>query len=215
MYVLYLLAVSVAGAFGFAKWQARGSHNIEGKGWSAGPKLRGTERRDYSDGVTLDPNALPSFIVPQLPQSVHAITKDCGSLSGKTQIRMVYRVDMAPGASLDALSVHGAPTMICLHFQRKGDDWSTNGKYETYRWYAGFAMTFPITAGEHELVAPFSGNWGATQTSMRETNPTAFQAALENACRVGFTLGGGDGIAHGIYAIGGVVRITVLSFEIT
>ena len=45
------------------------------------------------------------------------------------------------------------------------------------------------------------------------TNPAEFAAALANASRIGFVLGGGDGLGHGVYATG-PLRLVVTGFEV-
>jgi hypothetical protein len=103
--------------------------------------------------------------------------------------------------------------MITLYFQQAGDNWSGRGPFEGYRWYATFAQHSPITPGERVLVAPLNGNWTAVQTSSARTNPGAFRAALANADQVGFVLGGGDGVGHGVHATG-PARLIVTDFRV-
>ena len=91
---------------------------------------------------------------------------------------------------------------VTLYFQRRGDNWSARGPFETYRWYATFASHMPIEPGEHEIVAPLDANWTAVMTSSARTAPAAFRDALRHANRVGFVLGGGDGYGHGVFATG-------------
>ncbi|MBA3729320.1 MAG: hypothetical protein H0W92_00715 [Sphingomonas sp.] len=45
------------------------------------------------------------------------------------------------------------------------------------------------------------------------TNPMGFRSALANADEVGFVLGGGDGLGHGVFATGRA-RLIVTSFRI-
>ena len=97
--------------------------------------------------------------------------------------------------------------------QREGDDWSGVGQYETYRWWASFKSQTPLIAGNYEIIAPFDQKWTAVQTSDALTNNTAFNDALLHANRVGFTLGGGDGLGHGVYATGNA-KIVVTEFVV-
>jgi hypothetical protein len=216
--VSFAIIIIIAGAIATAAavlYSQRRTRNIEGPGWSAGPKTRGNgANRDYSAGTVLEPGELPAFVVPELPGQTHYITKASAPLTGKTQIAMRYRVDMAEGASLHPVTAPGGPTIICLYFQRKGDDWMADEKCEAYRWYYQPGMMLPITAGEHELVAPMDGAWTSIMTGTAQDKPDKFAAALADTDRVGFVLGGGDGVGHGIFATGNV-KITVLSFEVT
>ena len=45
------------------------------------------------------------------------------------------------------------------------------------------------------------------------TNPAEFAAALDGASRIGFVLGGGDGLGHGVYATG-PLRLVVTDFSV-
>lgn len=161
----------------------------EPKGWFAGPLINGENR-----SVSVKVDADGSFDFPQPSWEaghVHYVTKACGPLTGKMRLR--YRIDMAEGAAFK--SDTGGLGWITLYFQRKGDNWSARGKYETYRWYGVHA---PLEAGEHTIEA--SDLWGAVEVSTSETAPAEFVEALKNAHRVGFVFGGGSGWGHGAYA---------------
>jgi hypothetical protein len=136
-----------------------------------------------------------------------------GPLAGKSRIVMRYRIEAAPGARILPVTDPNLPSMITLYFQRSGDNWSGRGPYEAYRWYATFATHMPVTPGEHVLVAPLGGNWTAVRTSSARTNPAAFRDALANASEVGFVLGGGDGVGHGVFATG-PARLVVTDFRV-
>ena len=136
-----------------------------------------------------------------------------GPLTGKRRIVMRYRVEMARGARIVAASDGRSGSMITLYFQRRGDNWSARGRFETYRWYATFATQSPLTPGNHVMVAPLDGPWTAIETSKALTSPAAFQAALADSDQVGFVLGGGDGFGHGIFATG-PARLVVTDFRV-
>lgn len=181
--------------------------------WTIGPIIRG---RNYSRGAPLHPKPGRtgwSIDLPRAPGSVHYVTFPHGSLAGKRRIVMRYRIDAAPGVEIRPITVPHLPSMLTLYFQRAGDNWSARGPFETFRWYATFATHSPMTPGEHVMVAPLNGNWTAVQTSSARTNPAAFRAALAEAEQVGFVLGGGDGVGHGVFATG-PARLTVTDFRI-
>lgn len=185
---------------------------MDPKNWEIGP----FNPNRVSVGVPVNPVRASdgwSFDIPQAPGHAHYVTAAYGPLTGKHLLRLRYRIDMATGTHIWPLTALGSPSMITLYFQRRGDDWSAAGEYETYRWYAGFAMQMPLEAGEHEMVAPLDGDWGATQTSTRASAPAAIQAAVDQASEVGFVLGGGSGLGHGVYA-DGPARLTVLAFAV-
>lgn len=182
-------------------------------GWSIGPVVNG---KNKSAGAVIEPaeGAEAAFWIPTAPGHVHYVTKRHGPLLGAKQLRLRYRLEQPEGASLAAYSDPRYPAMLTLYFQQKGDTWTTSGEYETYRWYATFATATPIPLGEHEIVAPLDGLWGATQVSTSVSNPAGFQKALNDTARVGFVLGGGDGYGHGVQAVGAPARFTIISFTV-
>ncbi len=182
--------------------------------WTIGPIIRG---RNYSRGMPLRPTPRPGggwqVDLPQAPRSIHYVTFRHGSLAGKSRIVMRYRIEADPGVKVVPRTAPASPSMITLYVQRRGDDWSAREPYEAYRWFANFATQSPVTSGEHVLTAPLSGNWSAVQSSTVRTNPAAFRAALANADEVGFVLGGGEGLGHGVSATGRA-RLIVTSFRV-
>lgn len=208
------LGLTVAASSPAAAPRAPVRNHVTASEWTIGPIIDG---RQYSRGMPLHP--LPDggsgwhIDIPPPPGSVNYVTFRPGSLSGKRRIVMRYRVELAPGARIMPRKSPDAPTMLTLYVQRRGDDWSAQGPYEAYRWFASFAMHTPITAGDHVMIAPFDGNWSAVQSSTARTQPAAFRAALANADQVGFVLGGGDGLGHGVNA-NGRARLIVTSFRI-
>lgn len=141
------------------------------------------------------------------------VTKPTGPLSAATKVTLRVRIEAAPGVVLVPTRFPGSPALLTLYFQRAGDDWTARGDMEAYRWYASFATVQNIGAGEYELVARFDQNWTAVLRSSRSNNPAGFQAALDHAERIGFVLGGGDGLGHGVYATG-PARLVVTSFQV-
>jgi len=158
------------------------------------------------DGKTIE---IPSDGV----SSVGYITQPVDTLVGVKAIRMRYVVKLANGAHIVAASDPSAPSRLTLYFQRQGDTGTAVGQYEAFRWYAPFASHSPILPGEYVIQAPMDGPWSAVLTSTRENNPQAFDDAIREASKVGFVLGGGTGLGHGIKA-DGQASITVLEFEL-
>jgi hypothetical protein len=182
--------------------------------WTIGPIIRG---RNYSVGAALHPTARRGggwqIDLPRAPGSVHYVTFPHGPLAGKRRLVMRYRVEAARGVRLLAASDGRSAGMITFYFQRRGDNWSGRGRFETYRWYATFATQSPLTPGDHVMAAPLDGAWTAVETSSARTSPAAFRQALAAADQVGFVLGGGDGFGHGVTATG-PARLIVTDFRV-
>jgi len=182
--------------------------------WTVGPI---TKKGNSSRGVPLHPIAGPGrswhIDLPGPGGSVNYVTFRHGSLAGKRRIVMRYRVEAARGVQIVPRTAPNLPSMITLYFQRRGDNWSGRGPFEAYRWYATFASQSPISAGDHEMVVPLTGNWTAVERSSARSSSAAFQAALADAEQVGFVLGGGDGYGHGIFATG-PARLVVMDFRV-
>lgn len=184
-------------------------HPTPVSGWNAGPTISG---KNYSAGVVTCSEGIFCFEIPEVPNSVHYLTILCSDLSTRRGIRMKYRVDNAQ--LIVPLSSPASPSMLTLYFQRAGDNWSGKDKYETYRWYAKFATETPIVSGEHSIEVSFDSNWTSVLSSSRETAPVAFADARKQCARVGFVLGGGDGLGHGVFATAKGARIVVTEFTL-
>jgi hypothetical protein len=167
-----------------------------------------------SEGMpaSLSPHADGRFFdFPQQGASVHYVTQPTASLTGKTRITLAYRIEAAPGVRIVPRSDPESPSMLTLYFQRQGDRWTAST--EAYRWFAAFSRHSPITPGDHVITARLDGPWSAALTSTRDSNPAGFLAALEGAERIGFVLGGGTGLGHGVYATG-PARMVIRSFTV-
>lgn len=99
------------------------------------------------------------------------------------------------------------PATITPLFQRRGDNWSGEGKFDGYRWYAGFASRFlrdaPLT-----IAAPLEAQarWGGVQTFYSDEQPEAFAAALADTALAGAGFGGSaTSTTHGIFGHGVLV----------
>lgn len=208
-----LLRTATALALGLAAVSAA-AVPLDPRAWTIGPIIRG---QSYSRGMPLHPSPGPGrafhVVLPQAPGSLHAVTFRHGSLSGKRRIVMRFRVEAAPGVRIVPRTAPHQRSLITLYFQRRGDNWSGRGPFEAYRWYATFATKAPLSPGSYEMVAPLNANWTAVQRSTARTNPAAFRAALADADRVGFVLGGGGGYGHGVYATG-PARLVVTNFTV-
>jgi hypothetical protein len=177
--------------------------------WEVGPIISG---KNYSHNVPTHPIQDADGWHIDLPQSdgVHYVTRQSGSLAGKTKITIRYRVEMSDGVKIVPSSYPNAPALgPTLYFQRAGDDWNTDG----WRWWATFSTPDPIVAGTFEISAPLDALWTSVDAKTATNSPSDFASAKEHAGRVGFTLGGGTGYGHGVFATG-QARIVVTDFRI-
>lgn len=133
---------------------------------------------------------------------VHYLTFNHGPLTGKSRIVMRYRIEAAEGVKIHPQSTGEQNfSQLAPYFQRRGDTWLPDREH--YRWFvAEQHRSMPLVPGTFELVVSLDGEWGAAVRSTSENNPEAFKAAkLQTEC-VGFVMGGGDGVGHGVYATG-------------
>ena len=188
------------------------ANSTDPQGWELGPIYDGV---NVSQGAAM--HQAESGWAIDIPLagagSVHYVTMPTSQLTGKTKVTLVCEFVMADGVKLCPVKTPDAPSLLTLYFQRRGDNWSGVEHYETYRWYASFATQADLSAREYTIEARFSENWTAIQTSSRATHPEAFDAALANASRIGFVLGGGDGLGHGVSATG-PAKLIIKSFEV-
>ncbi len=184
--------------------------------WTIGPIVNGA---NVSVGLPLNPTPTPDGWAIDVPfpnpaaGHLHGVTFHSAPLTGKSALRLRYRVEMDEGTAIYPKDAPGSPSMLTLFLQRRGDNWGARGEYEAFRWFAVFATHLPITAGEHEMTVPLSGNWTAVLTSSALTNPAAFAATLADIDKVGIVFGGGPAVAHGVYSTG-PARIIVTGFEV-
>lgn len=212
-----ILAVIAAIGSAVAAVAADGA-KLGASAWSIGPVIRG---KNYSVGMPPHPSPASSgwyfeFPYPSVEAGhVHYLTFPHGSLAGKKEIVMRYRIEAAPGVRFVPRETPELPGTMTMFFQRAGDNWSARGRYETYRWYAPVNTVVDLARGEHELKVDLDdGGWAAVMTSFARTNPEAFRDAKENAQQVGFVFGSRQGgYGHGVYATGRA-RFTLLSFQV-
>jgi hypothetical protein len=204
-----LLAVSALSIFPVGGVDARTPTPMQASAWEIGPVIKG---RNYSLGLfqptqyergwgfTISPRAEP-----------HYVTFRHGSLRGKTQIRMRFRVEGPKDAIIyGAKCPKGSPSAVLLYFQRKGDNWRTNGA----RWWASFAkVSLRGFMAETEIVAPLNARWTSVLKMNAKDHSNEFAAAKANADRVGFTFANCSGYGHGARATV-PVKFVVTSFEV-
>ena len=216
-YLFVVLAVIAAIALALLlrdkdKTEPAASNSTDPNAWELGPIYDGV---NVSTGANVYPTDQGWCIdIPQVGAgSVHYVTMPTESLLGKTKVTMVCEFVMADGVKLCPVKSPEFPSLLTLYFQRRGDNWSGTGKYETYRWYASFATQVDLSAREYTIEVRFDDNWTAVMSSSRATHLEAFNDALANASRIGFVLGGGDGLGHGVSATG-PAKLIIKSFTV-
>jgi len=188
--------------------------SMEPNNWEIGPIINGV---NYSVNMPLHPAKHKDGWVIEIPYpnaeagSVHYVTMPVDSLEGKSKVSMNYRVETDSGSVIFPTNFPKSPSILTLYFEREGLGWTE--KYEDWRWYASFSKQSPISAGERKIEAKFDQNWTAVLTSSRQNNPSAYNESLKNAGRIGFVLGGGDGLGHGVTSTG-PARIIITSFKV-
>ncbi|WBY16395.1 hypothetical protein PF049_12505 [Erythrobacteraceae bacterium WH01K] len=147
---------------------------------------------------------------------VHYVTAPASAmqvdLANARRITMTYRIDAAPGTQFHPQEWPGTPATLSLYFQVRGDNWSARDQYRFARWYAPSDKVVRLAPGTFSISLELADNWIAVKTFDRESAPGEFRRSLENAARIGFTLGGKGGRGHGVYATG-PARFTVLDFR--
>ena len=90
----------------------------------------------------------------------------------------------------------GETAVVSLLIQRKGDDWTAQGKYQGYRWFSSAIVT--LADGQFEITAPLNvASWSDVEGGR---DPAAFAEAIRNVENVGLVFGVSGGRGHGVYA---------------
>ena len=182
---------------------------VAGQDWRIGPIIRGA---NYSPGMPSRPTMQGAgwyFDFPTIPTShVHYLQWfNPPSLVGKREI--VIRFTVTGGGFVPKEFPDGRPATVSLMIQRKGDDWSAIGKYQSYRWFSSGALN--LAAGEFELVAPLDANaWGDVYNAK---NAQTFAESLREVDNIAVLFGSNGGRGHGVYA-SEPSRFTLTSIEV-
>lgn len=186
--------------------------------WVIGPLIRG---KNYSVNMPLRPEPTRtgwSFDFPYPNRAaghVHYVTFDPGSLAGKSQIAVRYRVQARKGTEFVPQERPDLPGTVSLYFQRSGDNWSARGKYNFYRWYAPNHSVHEIEVGVHEMVVRFDDPaWTPVSGPYTRGNSLrAFEDALDRASSIGLVFGSTSARGHGVYSTA-PASFELVSFEL-
>lgn len=159
---------------------------------------------NWSHGLPAAPTPQGNGWVIDVPAgaSLHYVQRYGGSLREGQSLTLRLRVT---GAFV-AIEYPDKPASATIMLQRKGDNGSAAGMFETYRQFSG-AMT-PLTEGEHTLTVTLDAqSFGGI---MGSHDPTAFKAVLTNLESIGVVFGSAGGRGHGVQAPSGG-RVELLS----
>ena len=194
-YIIGIIAVVAAVIFMAAKKSKDKKKTNPRSGWVIGPTING---KNYSQGMPERPTPQGNgwyFDFPTVPHiHVHALQWfDAPSLRNVKAIEIRFSIT---GGDFVPQEFNNKPALLTLCFQRSGDDWSAQGKMETYRWYS--RKTVPLKAGEFVMTVPMDiSEWGAVMSSR---DPAAFADAIFEMDNVSLGFGAAGGRAHGVYA---------------
>lgn len=160
-----------------------------------------------------------SFTWPAAPTSVGYLTKAVNGL--QVGVSMNFTVSAADSVVFDYRTEAdnkcgtGSPGTIRLYFQRKGDNWTGQGEFQHYRyWAVSNGSWTKLEDGTYTITAMLDpAQWTDVYGKKGSDFPDAFQAAVKNAERFGVTFGGGCFFGHGVFVTGGTAKFTILGTQ--
>ena len=163
-----------------------------------------------SGGWLVDIPAGPCVQGGTCPNAGYLLTGVPGAIQGKALVATIA-VELSPGATLRydteaANTCIGQPTARLL-VQRKGDDLTK----PNHRWWSNPEFV-ALAPGTYSIRVPLTSDHWSNVNGVRSA--TDYAAALNDAWRVGMTLGGGCFFGHGIYVMGGTARLIVTAFKV-
>jgi len=196
----FFVAAVVFALFTFYKKKKKGWQIL----WSRDAKLH----ESGSDGFYIDIPKYPGHVnYVQWFRSIFPWAKSPPKLKVGGRIEARFKLT-GDGVEPDEFK-DGRPATVSLIIQRKGDNGSAVGKYQSYRWYS--TQQAELKAGEFSLTANLRvDEWGDIYNGH---DSDAFASALKNFESVGFVLGSGGGRGHGVVTTQDA-RLTLLSFKV-
>jgi hypothetical protein len=139
--------------------------------------------------------------------SVHYVTKSTGPMATR-DMALTYRIE---GDGVFK-ATEGHSPRLSLYFQRIGDDLSAEGKLAAYRWFSKDKVA--MAAGRHTIKVPLvHAEWGPVYSGSEFNTDAYFKAAMREAARVGFVLGGSVGAGHGVCLASGTAKFIIEGFS--
>lgn len=158
---------------------------------------------------TTDASGVFSFNFTKKSDGTDYVVKSAPRVLVGQTIKLVFEIS----GSGKLLATEGTATpRIKLFMQQAGD--SMTAVEQNKRWWSAASIEL-LTPGVYELTAKVvPEQWTQVFGKNGSTVPIPFARCVANLARVGFTFGGMFA-GHGVYSVGGDVRFTVKSFEIT
>ena len=182
--------------------------------WSIGPIIRGRNYSVNMPATMFETRDGPAFDFPYPSASnghVHYVTVPVRSLKGAKRISLTYRIDARPGTQFVQQEKRKGPATLSLYFQRAGDRWTRRTPH--HRWYSPGARVVALQPGTFTVSISLDEPWIAMMGGHAHSLPRAYQKALNQTAKVGFTFGGNGGRGHGVFATA-PARFTVLDYRI-
>lgn len=133
---------------------------------------------------------------------------DPPTLVGATAI--VMRFAVKGGGFVPFEGTAKSKATVTVQIQRKGDDWTGEGKMRLYRYYSRTRTV--LAAGEYEITYPLDvAHWGGVNSG--PDDPEAFAACLRELDNIAVVFGGGSGAGHGVWATA-PSQFTLLEMEV-
>lgn len=159
-------------------------------GWYAGPIIKHwlCYRKNYSK-ATLEPS--PNGVLQcDLIEGLDALCLSVNKLSGSFTIEYELSGTVTPTES-------PSDPLISVAFQRRGDNWTAEGKYQHYRWYA--VQTNVMVPGRASLTVNFDEpTWTDVYGAGTMLFGDFFEEAKANPSTLFITFGGAGGRSHGV-----------------
>lgn len=190
-----VLALTLAGC-------GSGGHQVHtppaGPGWNIGPVING---KNYSMGMPAYPTADGAgwrFAFSTLPTDHVDYVQGRGviaSLVGVKQVVMHY--DVTGSGFVPHGVTDGRPATVGLCFQRRGDNWSGAGAFQSYRWYS--RQLPELKAGNYTLTVSLTLQ-SLGDVYGKSDNQAALDATLADLDNIAVVFGNTSGAGHGVYA---------------
>jgi len=181
---------------------------------------------DGSGGWYLDipvgPDGAAAWAAASVPAVHYVISTVNADLSTKTMVSVDVEL-MALGSpklqyNLQADNTGSFPASVRVLLQRTGDDMSSAGPMEFYRWWSE-PIHFELKDGTATLDVPLQPDqWLSVLGKKGDASADAtagFRACLASVDNIGLTFGGGSFFGHGVNIDQGTARFSLTRFAVS